>query len=72
MSDSRSNTELRDVIHQKITALIQEMEQADWSARDVVLAIEDVVDEEWLPQFRALDEAREAQPKNFISDGNEG
>jgi phenylpyruvate tautomerase PptA (4-oxalocrotonate tautomerase family) len=72
MSDSRSNTELRDVIHERITALIQEMEQADWSARDVVFAIEEVVDEEWLPQFRALDEARAAQPDNFVSDGNEG
>lgn len=72
MNDSLTNTELHDVVHQRITALIREMEQADWSARDVVFAIDKVISEEWLPQFRALDEAREALPKNFVSDGNEG
>ena len=64
--------ELRAVIDQKLTALVLEMEEADWSATDVALAIEDVLRRKWLDQAEALQRARAAVPDDFVSDGNEG
>ena len=64
--------DLHDIIEQKITALVREMEDANWSANDVAVAIKDVVKNRWLDQAESLRAAREALPKNFVSDGNEG
>ncbi|TAV65060.1 hypothetical protein [Rhizobium leguminosarum] len=64
--------ELRDIIDQKLTALIREMEDADWSARDVAFAINDVLKSKRLDRMTAPQDAREAVPKGFLSDGNEG
>ncbi|NNU68955.1 MULTISPECIES: hypothetical protein [Rhizobium] len=74
MPNERANhdDELRDIIDQKLTALIREMEDADWSAKDVALAINDVLKSKWLDRMTALQDAREAVPKGFLSDGNEG
>ncbi|MBY5540674.1 hypothetical protein HFO60_11615 [Rhizobium leguminosarum] len=65
------NDELRDIIDHKLTAL-REMEDADWSAKDVAFAINDVLKSKWLDRITALQDAREAVPKGFLSDGNEG
>lgn len=64
--------DLHDVIDQKITALVREMEEGDWSAEEVILAINDVIKARWLVRLDTLREASEALPKNFVSDGNEG
>jgi len=64
--------ELVGVITEKLTALIRELEDADWGADDVVFAIEDVLNKNWLEKSRALRAARETVPDNFVSDGNEG
>lgn len=72
MIDDRSTEEMRDIVSQRINALILELEEADWGAEEVVDTISDLISVEWLPKFRALEEARLATPKNFVSDGNEG
>ncbi|XAZ26071.1 hypothetical protein LVY75_35465 (plasmid) [Sinorhizobium sp. B11] len=64
--------ELVGVITEKLTALIRALEDADWSADDVVFAIEDVLNKNWLEKARALRTVRETMPDNFVSDGNEG
>ncbi|WP_244481534.1 hypothetical protein [Rhizobium sp. Root1203] len=64
--------ELRDIVDQKLIALIGEMEDADWSVEEVALAINDVLKDRWLDQILALKSARDALPKGFVSDGNEG
>jgi hypothetical protein len=48
------------------------MVDADWGADEVAFAIRDVLNKKWLDQAYALKSAREAVPKNFVSDGNEG
>lgn len=63
---------LHDIVEQKITALVKEMVEADWSAGDVASAIRDVVEARWLSQEQALQAARNATPDDFVSDGNEG
>ena len=70
-NDSRT-TELNAIIHQKLTVLFVEMEEAGWSAEDVAFAIEDVLGQKWLRQAKALRRARAALPDDFVSDGNEG
>lgn len=72
MSDDRSTDDLREIVSQRIKSLVLEMEEADWSAKDVIDSVSDVIGAEWLPKFQALEEASRATPKNFISDGNEG
>lgn len=74
MPNERANNddELRDIIDQKLTAIVREMEDADWSAEDVAFAISDVLKSKWLDQTMALKGARELVPKGFLSDGNEG
>ena len=72
MSDDRPTDDLREIVSQRIKSLVLEMEDADWSAKDVIDAVSDVIGAEWLPKFKALEEASRATPKNFISDGNEG
>lgn len=64
--------ELRTIIDGKLTALVREMEEADWSAQDIAFAIEDVLRRKWLGQAEALRRARAALPTDFVSDGNEG
>ena len=71
--DRTSNDEeLRDILDAKLTALFREMEDADWSADEVALAIDALLKEKWLAQAQALRAARESLPKDFVSDGNEG
>lgn len=66
------HTELHDIVDQKLTALMLEMVDADWGADEVAFAIQVVLNKKWLDQADALRSAREAVPKNFVSDGNEG
>jgi len=74
MRHDRTSTdgELRDILDAKLTALFREMEDADWSADEVALAIDALLKEKWLAQAQALRAARESLPKDFVSDGNEG
>ncbi len=65
-------SELYDIMDRKVAALINEMEAADWSAEEVSLAIADVVQSEWIDRIANLRSARQAVPKEFLSDGNEG
>ena len=64
--------DLHEIIDRKITSIMREMESAGYNARDIALAIGDVVKARWLDRMDALSEARNAMPGNFISDGNEG
>ena len=64
--------ELRAVIDEKLTALVKEMEDADWNAEDIAFAIEGALREKFLNQAEALRRARAAVPEDFVSDGNEG
>lgn len=63
---------LHEIIDQKITSLVKEMVDADYSAGAVASAIRDVVEARWLSQTEALQTAREATSGDFVSDGNEG
>lgn len=54
--------ELVGVITEKLATLIRELEDADWSADDVVFAIEGVLNKNWLEKARALGTARETVP----------
>jgi hypothetical protein len=67
-----ANSDLNDIIEQRIEALIREMADADWRTEDVVLAIDAVIQSRWLARLDALRQARDATPTNFVSDGNEG
>jgi len=64
--------ELRGIIDEKLTALVRELEDANWSAVEIAFVIEDVLNEKWLFQARALRDARDSVPENFVSDGDEG
>ena len=64
--------ELHAIIDRKLTALVLELEEADWNAQDIAFAIEDVLRRKWLNQAEALQRARAAVPDDFVSDGNEG
>jgi hypothetical protein len=71
-STEPANSDLNDIIEQRIEALIREMADADWRTEDVVLAIDAVIQSRWLARLDALRQARDATPTNFVSDGNEG
>lgn len=64
--------DLHEIIGQKITSIMREMESAGYNARETALAIADVVKARWLDREDALRKARNSMPENFISDGNEG
>ena len=64
--------DLHAIIDEKLTALVVEMEEADWSAEEIASAIEDVLRRKWLDQAEALRRARAAVPEDFVSDGKEG
>lgn len=63
---------LHEIVDQKVTALIREIEEAGWRSDEIALALRDVLKTRWLGQADALRDVREAMPKNFVSDGNEG
>ena len=71
ISDDRI-AELNDIIAQKISALVREMENAGWGADEVASAISDIVRRQWIRKSELLSETRDAVASNFISDGNEG
>ncbi|WP_438754556.1 hypothetical protein [Pararhizobium sp. O133] len=64
--------DLHSILDRKMTALFREMEDADFSADEVAVAIDDIVRRRWLNRAQSLQDAREAMPRNFVSDGNEG
>lgn len=66
------NLELNEIVAQRISSLIREMEEADWRTEDIVLAIDEVIKSRWIDRLEALRQARNATPENFVSDGNEG
>ena len=72
MNTDRSTDDLQEIVRQRISSLVLEMEEMDWGAEEVIDAIQEVLSNEWFPKFRALQEARQASPTNFVSDGNEG
>ncbi|RYE51276.1 MAG: hypothetical protein EOP21_01790 [Hyphomicrobiales bacterium] len=72
MNDDTAAHELHDIVSERISSLVLEMEEANWGAQEVIDAVSNVISAEWLPKFRALAEARQATPTNFVSDGNEG
>jgi hypothetical protein len=64
--------ELRGIVDEKLTALVRELEDANWSIDEIAFTIEAIVEKNWLVQARALRAVREKVPDNFVSDGNEG
>lgn len=69
---TRTDIVLNEIVDQKISSLIQELEDADWSTDEIVLAIDAVIKGRWMAKLEVLREARLATPTNFVSDGNEG
>ncbi|WP_113401160.1 hypothetical protein [Rhizobium sp. SYY.PMSO] len=67
-----NDTQLKGVVDEKLTSLVRELEDANWTFEEIVFSIEAVLVEKWLTQARALRAARENVPNNFVSDGNEG
>jgi hypothetical protein len=63
---------LLEIIDQKLTVLVRELADANWSVDEVVMAIDAVLEATWLPQARALQAARNSGSESFVSDGNEG
>ncbi|UNK40156.1 hypothetical protein MNR02_20690 (plasmid) [Shinella sp. H4-D48] len=74
MRDPRNarTDELNAIIDTKLTALVQELEDANWSVEDIAVGIQQVLNRNWLDQVEAMRRARAAVPDNFVSDGNEG
>jgi hypothetical protein len=73
VADERAlDNELLEIIDQKLTVLVRELADANWSVDEVVVAIDAVLEAKWLPQARALQAARNSGSENFVSDGNEG
>ncbi|PZM10065.1 hypothetical protein CPY51_24065 [Rhizobium tubonense] len=64
--------DLHEIIDQKLTALVREMEDAGWSASEIAPAMSEVLKTRWLDQLEKLSRARAEAPENFVSDGNEG
>jgi hypothetical protein len=64
--------ELHDILDQKLTALVREMEEADWEREKIIWAIDDIIKARWISQIETLREARKSVRENFVSDGNEG
>lgn len=71
-NELRNRDKLGPIIDEKMTALVREMVDANWSAEEVAFAIEDVLRRKWLNQAEAVRRARMALPNDFVSDGNEG
>jgi len=71
-SNMKAADELGEIVDQKLSSLIRELEDADWPTEDVVFAIDDVIQRRWMGQLDALRKARLATPTDFVSDGNEG
>jgi hypothetical protein len=69
--DARTD-ELNAIIDMKMTALVQELEDADWSVEHIAVGMQEVLSRKWLDQVEAIRRARAAVPDNFVSDGNEG
>jgi hypothetical protein len=67
-----SDGELHDIVETKLTAMMVEMADADWSIAEVALAMRDVLKTKWLDEIEALQATREEMSGNFVSDGNEG
>lgn len=68
----RSDNELHEIIETKLTSMMIDLENGDWSTTEVALAVRDVLKAKWLDEIEALQTAREDMPGNFVSDGNEG
>lgn len=68
----RSDNELHKIIETKLTSMMIDLENGDWSTTEVALAVRDVLKAKWLDEIEALQTAREDMPGNFVSDGNEG
>lgn len=64
--------ELRSILDEKLTALMREMQDANWAAEEVAFALQAVLKERWIDQAMALRAARSNVPEDFVSDGNEG
>lgn len=64
--------ELHDILDHKLTALVREMEEADWEREKIIWAIDDIIKARWISQIETLREARKSVRENFVSDGNEG
>jgi hypothetical protein len=60
--------DLHDVVDQKITMLLREMEATNWSREEVLLAVNDVIQARWLAPI----DTPHATDGDFVSDGNEG
>lgn len=67
-----SDKELHEIVEAKLTSMMVEMADGDWSMAEVALAMRDVLKTKWLDEIAALQAAREEMPGNFVSDGNEG
>lgn len=67
-----SDDELHSIIETKLTAMMTELADGDWSMEEVALATRDVLKSKWVDKIEALQAARGDVPKNFVSDGNEG
>lgn len=63
--------ELAEIIEQRVSALVHEMESADWDAEDVAREIQAFVKRRWLETARRLKEASQSLSTE-LSDGNEG
>ena len=65
--------DLHEIIDQKITAIMREMENAGYNARETALAIVDVVNADWLDRDDALRKARAGilNPSPLMGEGCE-
>jgi hypothetical protein len=69
---SPGDGELRGIVDEKLTALVGELEDANWRADEIAFMVEAVLKEKWLNQAEALRTTRDTVPTDFVSDGNEG
>ncbi|MBB3320474.1 MULTISPECIES: hypothetical protein [unclassified Rhizobium] len=67
MANVRSNNgdELYNIVDPKLTALIGELENMDFSADKIGFAIHDVLESKWLGAIAALQEARRGRSQRF-------
>lgn len=71
LNDQKAS-ELFVIVEEKLAGLVRDLGDAGWSMEEAAFVIRDVLKVNYLNKADAQKLARDAAPRGFISDGNEG
>ena len=71
LNDQKAS-ELFVIVEEKLAGLVRDLGDAGWSMEEAAFVIRDVLKVSYLNKADAQKLARDAAPRDFISDGNEG